>query len=94
MGTKLYDKYSLLHLATGIIAYYFELSLLLWLILHIIFEMLENTWKGVYFIDNYIKIWPGGKRAPDTFINSVSDTVFATLGWIIAYYHGIVFPTE
>ena len=52
-----------------------------------------NT-KGVYFIDHYIPFWPGGKRAPDSILNSVSDTIFGILGWIIAWLHSQVFPTE
>lgn len=94
MGTQIYDKYSLLHLATGIIAYYFDMSLILWILVHTLFEILENTKQGIYFIDNYIKIWPGGKLKSDSILNSISDTIFGALGWILAYYHGIVFPTE
>jgi hypothetical protein len=94
MGTQIYDKYSLLHLATGIIAYYFDMSLILWILVHTLFEILENTKQGIYFIDNYIKIWPGGKLKPDSILNSISDTIFGALGWILAYYHGIVFSVE
>lgn len=94
MGTRLYDRYSLLHFAVGIVVYYFDISLVLWIILHTIFEILENTKKGVYFIDHYIPFWPGGKRAPDSILNSVSDTIFGILGWIIAWLHSQVFPTE
>lgn len=94
MGTKIYDKYSLLHLAVGIVVYYFDISLLIWIILHTIFEIIENTKQGVYFIDNYLLFWPGGKIKPDSITNSVSDTIFGIIGWILADLYSQALPTE
>jgi len=94
MGQKIYDKYSLLHLAVGIVVYYFDISLLIWIILHIIFEIVENTKQGVHFIDNYLIFWPGGKKKPDSIINSISDIVCGTFGWILAYLYSRVILTE
>ncbi len=85
MGTHLIDKYSLLHFATGIIFCFFNISLLNSFILHTIFEIVENTKQGVYFIDNYLQFWPGGKKKSDAFINCVGDTIFFLLGWLAAY---------
>lgn len=86
MGDQIFDQYSLLHLATGIIAYFWGLSFMAWIYIHLLFELLENTDKGMHIINTYIKLWPGGKSKSDTFINSFSDTIFSVLGWIIAYY--------
>jgi hypothetical protein len=86
MGTKLIDQYSLLHFATGIIFCFFNISLLNSFIIHTIFEISENTKAGIHFIDNYLTFWPGGKKSSDSFINSVGDTIFFLLGWIIAYF--------
>lgn len=83
MGTTLFDKYSLLHFSTGIIARFFHLSLIHWFILHIIFEYFENLPEITVILDK-IKLWPGGKKHSDTFINSVGDQFSAMLGWYVA----------
>lgn len=86
MGLQYFDKYTYLHFAVGIVVYFWNISLLNWIILHIIFELLENTQNGVYIINQYIKFWPGGKPKPDAIINSVGDFFGAVLGWLSAYY--------
>ena len=90
MGLNLFDQYTLLHFSTGVVAYFWNISLKNWFIIHTIFELLENTNKGVYIINNLkidnIKIWPGGKKEPDALINIVGDTIGAMLGWLVAYY--------
>jgi hypothetical protein len=87
MGTRFFDQYSILHFATGIIAYFWGLSLIVWIIIHAIFEILENTKTGMYLINNYITCWPGGKPYSDWAINShIGDNIFSILGWLTAYY--------
>jgi hypothetical protein len=86
MGESFWDRYSYLHFAVGVIAYFFDIPLVNWIVIHAIFEMLENTKSGVYFIDNYIEFWPGGKQKPDRIINSIGDTIFAILGWLSVYF--------
>ena len=71
MGTKLIDQYTYLHFATGIIFYYWGVSLKTGLLLHTIFELVENSDLGMLFINSYFGIWPGGKPYADTFINSI-----------------------
>ncbi len=81
------DKFSILHFATGIVAYFWGMSLAHWFILHAVFEMWEDTDTGVRIINKVFgKIWPGGgKRVPDTFLNSeLGDNFYALLGWIFA----------
>jgi len=85
MGTKPYDKYTLLHFAVGIIAYFFDITLLSWILLHVIFEIVENSKYGVQFIDTYLTFWPGGKKSSDNIINSLSDIIFSVIGWLVAY---------
>ncbi len=86
MGYQYFDKYTYLHFAVGIVVYFWKISLLDWVILHTIFEILENTQMGLNIINQYIVYWPGGKEKPDTIINSVGDTFGAVLGWLSAYY--------
>jgi hypothetical protein len=85
MGTALLDEYSLLHFAVGVIARHWNVTFILFLIAHILFELLENTKQGMYIINNYITAWPGGKSSPDTFLNSqVGDNLSAAVGWWLA----------
>jgi hypothetical protein len=82
MGKYIFDQYSLLHFTSGIVCRYFNFSLTFLFVFHVIFEYIENTKKGMYIINNYLKIWPGGKTSSDTFINSVSDIIISLIGWI------------
>ncbi len=84
MGTLFFDKYSLLHLATGIIARFWNIPILWWIVLHTLFEYLENTKTGRIFINTYLTYWPGGKPSADTFLNNIGDTIFGILGWLLA----------
>lgn len=88
MGKQFFDQYSILHMATGIIAYFFGIELFHWIIIHFIFEYIENTTFGINIINSLFKnIWPGGKEEADNFLNSmIGDNFFAILGWCIAYY--------
>ena len=85
MGDKTFDQFSLLHFASGIIAYFWGLPFWMWFVLHAIFEIVENTKIGMQVINKYIPLWPGGKQHPDSFMNSaIGDNVSAALGWIFA----------
>ena len=84
MGRHFTDKFSLLHIASGIISYYWGISLYVWFIIHLIFEYLENTRIGMKLI-NTLPIWPGGKDEADNIINRIGDQVYALVGWFLAY---------
>lgn len=85
MGQRTFDQFSLLHFASGIIAYFWGLPLLWWLIIHVVFEYIENTKIGMNFINKYIPLWPGGKQNPDSFMNSmIGDNISAVAGWLLA----------
>lgn len=94
MGQTFLDEYSLLHFASGIIAFFFDISFTNWFLLHAAFEYIENTSYGVQFIDNYLFFWPGGKLRADALINSISDQIFALIGWIVAYYVKKIFHSD
>ena len=86
MGLRTFDQYSLLHFATGIIAYFWSISFCITIIIHIMFEFVENTQVGMDFINTYFTLWwPGGKTHPDNLLNRTSDTIFTGIGWIVAY---------
>lgn len=84
MGYRFFDQYSILHLASGVVVYFWGMSLETWVVLHTLFEVLENTPAGRAFITDYFKLWPGGKKLSDNLLNSVGDTVFAIAGWVLA----------
>jgi hypothetical protein len=86
MGFQFFDQYTYLHFAVGIIVYFWNISLLNWVILHTVFEVLENTNVGINIINRYIVFWPGGKQSSDTIINNIGDTIGTVLGWLSAYY--------
>jgi hypothetical protein len=84
MGTYAIDQYSLLHFAVGIVAYFWGISAVSVLVLHVVFELVENTPMGMNFINTYIPFWPGGKPYADSVLNQVSDTLMTMIGWILS----------
>jgi hypothetical protein len=86
MGTKFLDQYSLLHFAIGIVMYFWGISSFNWNMIHILFELLENTETGMKIINNVFTIWPGGKNYADSYINNVGDIMAGYLGWLFAYW--------
>ena len=86
MGLRAFDQYSLLHFAVGVVAYFWSFSFFIVIIVHILFEFVENTPVGMNFINTYfLQWWPGGKTHPDNLLNRTSDTIFTGLGWLLAY---------
>ena len=41
MGLRAFDQYSILHFAAGVIAYFWSLSFVMTIIIHILFEYIE-----------------------------------------------------
>jgi hypothetical protein len=85
MGVHFTDAFSLLHLASGIVVYYWGMPFTTWFIVHAIFEIAENTRPGMRFIRS-VKLWPGGKSRADSVLNSLGDQFYSCVGWGIAYY--------
>ena len=85
MGTRMFDQYTLLHFAAGVVAYFWNVSLFLWFVAHALFEGLENTPAGIRLI-NSLWYWPGGKSKADAPANIVGDNIGALLGWLAAYH--------
>jgi len=85
MGLNIFDQFTYLHFSTGIIAYFFSVPIIIWLILHTLFEITENSSIGIKLINNYFKFWPGGKPHKDSLLNIIGDTIGTILGWLSAY---------
>lgn len=86
MGVYFTDKYSLLHFAMGISMRFFNMSFMTFLIIHTLFELIENTKPVMKFIDHYICFWPGGKKQRDSNLNMIGDTFYASIGFLVADY--------
>lgn len=86
MGKQFLDQYSLLHYASGIIAYYWGLSPLTFFLTHVGFELAENTTAGMKFINQNITWWPGGKPQADSFLNILGDNLSAAAGYWCGFY--------
>jgi hypothetical protein len=85
MGNQLLDQYSLLHYATGVLAYFWGVPVGIFFIAHVSFEAAENTNVGMKFINDTLTFWPGGKPKADSFSNIVGDNISALLGYYCAY---------
>ena len=75
MGQFLFDQYSLLHFAMGVVNYFWGTKPLNWLVSHALFEL-----------DTYITFWPGGKSEADSWINILGDNISAQAGYWFAKY--------
>lgn len=84
MGARFLDAYALLHFATGVLVQHWTMPFWTWMILHTVFEWVENTPTGMSYINHYIPLWPGGKPMADTFLNNVGDTIAAAVGWLLS----------
>jgi hypothetical protein len=96
MGSALLDQYSLLHAAVGVLAYFWNVPLWIATVIHVAFEIIENTQWGIRIINTYmietglfgspVKVgWPGEKRRADSLLNQTGDTVTFVLGWVAAW---------
>ena len=85
MGNQFLDQYSILHFATGAIAYFWGVPALPWFLVHVTFEIAENTKPGMNFINNNLTWWPGGKPRSDNIENIVGDNFATMVGWWTAY---------
>lgn len=86
MGNGWIDQYSLLHFSVGVVAYFWSMSFIVLILLHTLFEFVENTKVGMNLINTYFtQWWPGGKNFADSLENRISDTLFSGAGWICSY---------
>lgn len=86
MGQAVFDRYSVLHLASGLALGWLGLPFWPAFMGHAAFEVLENTDRGMGFINAYFRdVWPGGKDEADAVANSIGDQIAFTTGWLLTY---------
>lgn len=85
MGRYLMDQFTYLHFASGIIAYFWGVTLKDWILINIAFELFENSDIGMKFISK-IPMWPGSKPTSDYHLNIIGDISSIIIGWLSAYY--------
>ena len=90
MGNLFLDQYSLLHYATGVMAYFWGIPPIPFFLAHVGFEAAENTESGMEFINRNLTWWPGGKPKPDSFTNILGDNISALFGYYCAYKLDVV----
>lgn len=79
----LFDKFSLLNGAVGVLVYYAKISFLLATLAHAAISLLYSSEGGYSFIKKYASWWPGNKR-PDSFYNVLGDNISFMSGWLLA----------
>lgn len=84
MGVYLFDQYSALHFAQGVVAYFWNVDPVTFLLSHALFELVENSDEGIRFINEYVTWWPGGKDRPDSLMNILGDNISANAGYWFA----------
>lgn len=91
MGFRPLDQYSLLHWAVGIVAYFWNVGFWPAVLLHLAFELAENSGPGVRFLQYmtdkqraYRLPWPGGKNESDSLLNQAGDNLVFAGGWLLA----------
>ena len=80
----IFDPYSLAHAGSGVVARSLKLSLLQTIVIHTVFEIVEN---------NYLKFHPTIKKifpdpSKDTLLNSIGDTISIAVGWYLTDQYG------
>ncbi len=80
-----FDKYSCLHIASGITAYIWGLSLPKWIVVHLAYSFFENSKMGINFTRDYLAFFKTYKEKGDSMENLIGDTICAIIGWLIVY---------
>lgn len=93
MGVHFLDQYSLLHFASGVVAYFFGIPLVWWFVINIVFETFENSQLGMDVIQK-ISFWPGGKPYRDSNLNILGDILCVLIGWGAAYFLDYIIKTH
>lgn len=80
----IFDPYSIAHAGSGVVARSLKLSLLQTIVIHTIFEIVEN--KYLKFHPTIKKIFPDPSK--DTLLNSIGDTISIAVGWYLTDKYG------
>ena len=84
--SNIFDRYTYLHFAGGIIAHYWGFSLFEWFIVHLLLDIIERTYIGKNAIKWIIRFWPvKADETLETYQNIIGDNISAIAGWCSAY---------
>ena len=84
--SKIFDRYTYLHFAAGIIAYYWGFTFVEWIVFHLFLDIFERTEFGKKVLQFFIRIWPGREQnVLESYYNVLGDSASAALGWGSAY---------
>ena len=79
-----FDPYSLCHAGAGVVAASLRLSFTQTIVLHTIFEYVENKYLKTLPLTK--KIFPDSSA--DTVANMIGDTISVAVGWYLGDKHG------
>ena len=82
MGQDLFDKYSLAHITSGMIAYKLGFNISGWILANIAFEYIENLPENREWINNN-KFWIGPKTSSDSKKNRLGDITSGIIGFYL-----------
>ena len=83
MDQPLFDQYSLIHFAVGVLLFFARISFVLATLTHATISLLYNNETGYEAIRRFAFWWPGSKR-PDSAFNIVGDNISFMSGWLFA----------
>lgn len=81
---RMFDPYSLAHAGAGVAAKSVGLSLGSTILLHSVFELLENEYLKFHPIVK--KVFPDPSK--DTLVNMIGDTISVAVGWYLTDRYG------
>lgn len=84
--TDAIDQFSYLHFASGITAYFFGFKLKNWMLLHLAFDIFDNSNWGIQFVQKYVSFLKQPRYGSDPPLNIIVDNIISVLGWVSAYY--------
>jgi len=84
---RLADAHSLLHLSVGIIFRFWNIKLPLGIAIHLLFEYIEHTQPmggETTIVHRMMKWWPTDKENAESIFESLIDTIWFAIGWLVA----------
>lgn len=78
------DQYSLIHMAVGILFYFWKISFFLSTLTQATFMLLNNSEEGSKLFSRYAPQYPYTAKKHDSWINMVGDNMSFNFGWLLA----------
>ncbi len=77
------DQYSLIHMAVGILFYFWKISFILSSLTQATFMLLNNSEAGNRILGKYAPQYPNARKQ-DSWLNMLGDNMSFNFGWLLA----------